>query len=447
MTQNPEGAPPERRRSEQAFRAAQKVMPGGVSSPVRAFGSVGGTPVFMKAGYGAEVTDVDGNRYIDMLSSWGPLILGHADPKVMRSMYAGFGGTSFGAPTPNETRLAKMLIDALPSVEMVRFVSSGTEASMSALRLARAATGRDKILKFAGCYHGHVDALLVQAGSGVETLGLPDSPGVTKGTSADTMVVPYNCLSGVREVFAAQGDQIAAVIVEPVAANMGVVPPAPGFLEELRRITEEHGALLIFDEVITGFRVGYSGAQGMFGINPDLTILGKVIGGGLPIGAYGGRKDLMAQIAPSGPVYQAGTLAGNPMSVAAGIGTIRGIQRFAAQPKGADDPAGLYAHLDRLTEDLTGRLAEAAGRAGIPAVIQRVGSMFTLFFKDGPVTNLDDARQSDTARLARFFHAMLEEGVYWPPSQFEAVFVGAAHSAAHVDDVVTAAGRALERIG
>jgi glutamate-1-semialdehyde 2,1-aminomutase len=437
----------EHRRSEQAFRAAQKVMPGGVSSPVRAFGSVGGTPVFMKAGYGAEVTDIDGNRYIDMLSSWGPLILGHADPKVMRALYAGFGGTSFGAPTPNETRLAKMLVGALPAVEMVRFVSSGTEATMSALRLARAATGRDKILKFAGCYHGHVDALLVQAGSGVATLGLPDSPGVTVGTSSDTVVVPYNDTAGVHEAFAAEGDRIAAVIVEPVAANMGVVPPAPGFLEELRAITEKAGALLIFDEVVTGFRVGYSGAQGMFGITPDLTILGKVIGGGLPIGAYGGRKDLMAQIAPSGPVYQAGTLAGNPMSVAAGIGTIRGIQRFAAEPNGEDNPAGLYAHLDRATGNLTDGLEEAAKKAGIPVTIQRVGSMFTLFFQDGPVANLEQAKRSDTERFARFFHAMLDEGVYWPPSQFEAVFLSAAHSAAHVDDVVAAAGRALERIG
>jgi glutamate-1-semialdehyde 2,1-aminomutase len=437
----------EHKKSEQAFRAARKVMPGGVSSPVRAFGSVGGTPVFMKAGYGAEVTDIDGNRYIDMLSSWGPLILGHADPKVMRALYAGFGGTSFGAPTPNETRLAKMLIAALPAVEMVRFVSSGTEATMSALRLARAATGRDKILKFAGCYHGHVDALLVQAGSGVATLGLPDSPGVTVGTSSDTIVVPYNDSAAVREAFAASGDQIAAVIVEPVAANMGVVPPSPGFLEELRSVTESSGALLIFDEVVTGFRVGYSGAQGMFGINPDLTILGKVIGGGLPIGAYGGGKDLMGQIAPSGPVYQAGTLAGNPMSVAAGIGTIRGIQRFAAEPNGDDNPAGLYAHLDRMTGTLTDGLEEAAKKAGIPVTIQRVGSMFTMFFQDGPVANLEQAKRSDTERFARFFHAMLDEGVYWPPSQFEAVFLSAAHSAAHVDDVVAAAGRALERIG
>ena len=437
----------EHRKSEQAFRAAQKVMPGGVSSPVRAFGSVGGTPVFMKAGYGAEVTDIDGNRYIDMLSSWGPLILGHADPKVMRGLYSGFGGTSFGAPTPNETRLAKMLVEALPAVEMVRFVSSGTEATMSALRLARAATGRDKIVKFAGCYHGHVDALLVQAGSGVATLGLPDSPGVTTGTSGDTIVVPYNDIAAVQEAFAADDGKIAAVIVEPVAANMGVVPPAPGFLEELRAITETNGSLLIFDEVVTGFRVGYSGAQGMFGINPDLTILGKVIGGGLPIGAYGGSKELMGRIAPAGPVYQAGTLAGNPMSVGAGIGTIRGIQRFASAPGGADDPAGLYAHLDRITGTLTDGLEEAAKKAGIPVTIQRVGSMFTLFFKDGPAGNLEEAKQSDTERFARFFHAMLNEGVYWPPSQFEAVFLSAAHSAQHVDDVVAAAGRALERIG
>ncbi|HVL52541.1 MAG TPA: glutamate-1-semialdehyde 2,1-aminomutase [Actinomycetota bacterium] len=447
-TSGPTGAERSTKKSEQAFKAALKVMPGGVSSPVRAFGSVGGNPIFMKAGYGSEVTDVDGNRYIDMLSSWGPLILGHANQKVMRAVFSsGMSGTSFGAPTANETRLAKMLVAALPAVDMVRFVSSGTEATMSALRLARAATGREKVLKFAGCYHGHVDALLVQAGSGVATLGLPDSPGVTRGTSGDTVVVPYNSMAGVQEAFAAHGSDLAAVIVEPVAANMGVVPAAPGFLEELRNLTEHNGSLLVFDEVVTGFRVGYSGAQGMFGITPDLTILGKVIGGGLPIGAYGGPRALMEQIAPSGPVYQAGTLAGNPMSVAAGIGTIRGIQRFAAEPNGEDNPAGLYAHLDRLTGGLADGLSELGKRHGIPMAIQRVGSMFTLFFREGAVTNLDDAKASDTRRFARFFHAMLEEGVYWPPSQFEAAFLSAAHSADDVERILAAAGRALERIG
>lgn len=436
------------RKSEQAFKAAQTVMPGGVSSPVRAFGSVGGTPIFMKAGYGAEVTDVDGNRYIDMLSSWGPLILGHSPQKVMRAIFtAGMAGTSFGAPTPNETRLAKMLVAAIPSIEMVRFVSSGTEATMSALRLARAVTGRDKILKFAGCYHGHVDALLVQAGSGVATLSLPDSPGVTVGTSDDTVVVPYNSVPAVEEAFAAHGDALAAVIVEPVAANMGVVPPAPGFLEALRAQCDAAGALLIFDEVVTGFRVGYGGAQAMFEITPDLTILGKIIGGGLPIGAYGGRAELMSQIAPAGPVYQAGTLAGNPMSVAAGIGTIRGIQRFAAEPGGADDPASFYAHMDRLTGSLSDGIQALGKNHGVPMTIQRVGSMFTLFFKEGPVANLEEAKESDTARFARFFHAMLDAGVYWPPSQFEAVFLSAAHTSADVEQVLKAAGRALERIG
>ena len=436
------------RRSQQAFKAALTVMPGGVSSPVRAFGSVGGTPVFMKAGYGSEVTDVDGNRYIDMLSSWGPLILGHADQKVMRAVFtAGMKGTSFGTPTPNETRLAKMLVAALPSVEMVRFVSSGTEATMSALRLARAATGRSNILKFAGCYHGHVDSLLVQAGSGVATLGLPDSPGVTRGTSGDTVVVPYNDAPAVDEAFARYGADLAAVIVEPVAANMGVVPAAPGFLELLRRRCDSSGALLIFDEVVTGFRVGYSGAQGMCGLNPDLTSLGKVIGGGLPIGAYGGRRELMSLVSPSGPVYQAGTLAGNPMSVAAGIATIRGIQRFAAAPGGEDNPAGLYSHLDRLTAGLAGGLEDWGKKLGIPLTIQRVGSMFTLFFREGQVANLDDAKGSDTKRFPRFFHAMLDEGVYWPPSQFEAAFLSAAHTSSDVERVLEAAGRALERIG
>lgn len=425
-------------KSEQAFQQAKKFMPGGVSSPVRAFGSVGGTPVFMRSGSGCRVSDLDGNRYLDMLSSWGPLILGHAHPDVVAALQTvAAGGTSFGTPMPDEVRLARIIVHALPAVEMVRLVNSGTEATMSALRLARAATGRTKILKFAGNYHGHVDALLVSAGSAVATLALPDSPGVTRGTSADTLVAPYNSLEAASRAFEEHGADIAAVIVEPVAANMGVVPPVDGFLEGLRELCDEAGSLLIFDEVVTGFRVGYSGAQGRFGINPDLTTLGKIIGGGLPVGAYGGRRDLMEMMAPSGDVYQAGTLAGNPMSVAAGIATLKGI---------SEHDGDLYAHLEELGAHLQRELDGLGESSGVALTVQRVGSMLTLFFNVGPVRNLEDAKRSDTDRFGRFFHAMLEQGVYWPPSQFEAAFISAAHTAEDLDLVLSAAGRALERI-
>lgn len=424
-------------KSEQAFQEATQIMPGGVSSPVRAFGSVGGTPVFMRSGRGAWVTDLDGNRYLDMLGSWGPLILGHAHPQVVAYLQeSAANGTSFGTPIPNETRLAKMIVDALPAVDMVRLVNSGTEATMSVLRLARAATQRSKILKFAGNYHGHVDSLLVAAGSGVATLALPDSPGVTGGTSSDTLISGYNSLEGAARAFEDHPNDIAAVIVEPVAANMGVVTPAAGFLEGLRQLCDDSGALLIFDEVVTGFRVGYSGAQGRFGVIPDLTTLGKVIGGGLPVGAYGGRRDLMEMMAPTGGVYQAGTLAGNPMSVAAGLATITQL--------GLD--GNLYARLEDHGAGLQNGLHRLGEASGISLTVQRVGSMLTLFFNDGPVHNLEEAKRSDTERFGRFFHAMLEQGVYWPPSQFEAAFISAAHTAEDLDLVLSAAGRALERI-
>lgn len=419
--------------SEVLFERAAAVMPGGVSSPVRAFGAVGGTPRFMASGSAARVTDVDGTTYVDLLASWGPLILGHAHPAVVEAVrIAASRGTSFGAPTEGEVELAELICSALPSVDMVRFVSSGTEATMSALRLARAATGREKVLKFAGCYHGHVDALLVAAGSGVLTLGLPDSPGVTEGTRAATAVARYNDREALDQAFARLGGELAAVIVEPVAANMGVVPPAPGFLEAIRRHCDASGALLIFDEVVTGFRLGWAGAQGAFGIRPDLTTLGKVVGGGLPIGAYGGRNDLMAQVAPAGPVYQAGTLSGNPISVAAGLATLRQLQR-----------PGSYETLDALGAELAAALESAAKAAGVPVTVQRAGSMLTPFFTEGEVRNLDEARRSDTAAYARFFHAMLDRQVSMPPSQLEASFVSLAHTPADIALIATAAEAAF----
>ena len=422
-------------RSQELFDRASDVMPGGVSSPVRAFGAVGGTPPFIEGGAGSQITDVDGHSYIDLLSSWGPLILGHAHPAVVSAVEeAAALGTSFGAPTEGEVELAELIVSAMPAVDMVRLVSSGTEATMSALRLARGATGRDKILKFSGCYHGHVDSLLVAAGSGVATLGLPDSPGVTAATRADTLVIAYNSPAGVEEAFARFGRDLAAVIVEPVAANMGVVPPAPGFLEDLRRRCDEAGTLLIFDEVVTGFRVGWSGAQGALGILPDLTTLGKVVGGGLPIGAYGGRRDLMEMVAPSGPVYQAGTLSGNPISVAAGLATLRELQLPAT-----------YERLESLGSSLADGIEEAIKATAAPVHVQRVGSMFTLFFTAGDVTNFDEARQCDLAWFRHFFHEMLSWGVYLPPSQLETAFVSLAHTAEDVGQVVEAVQESLER--
>lgn len=411
-------------------------MPGGVSSPVRAFGAVGGEPRFLVSGSGARVTDTGGNTYLDLIGSWGPLILGHAHPEVVEAVAAAASrGTSFGAPTESEVELAELIVSALPSIEMVRFVSSGTEATLAALRLARAATGRSKVLKFAGCYHGHADAMLVSAGSGAATLGLPDSPGVTEGTRQDTIVAVYNSMDSVDEAFDRFGDDLAAVIVEPVAANMGVVPPVPGFLEQLRERCRTFGSLLIFDEVVTGFRTGWSGAQGMLGVTPDITTLGKVIGGGLPIGAYGAGREVMGMVAPQGPVYQAGTLSGNPLSVAAGLATLR----VLAQPR-------TYERLEQLGGRLAEGLDAAAKETGTPLVVQRVGSMLTAFFTDGPVFDFDSARRSDANRFASFFHSMLEVGVFLPPSQFEAMFVSLAHTEDDVAAIVEAARSSFERI-
>lgn len=422
-------------RCEELFQRARRVMPGGVSSPVRAFGSVGGTPRFIASGSGSLVTDVDGRTYIDLVGSWGPLILGHAHPAVVAAVTrAAARGTSFGAPTEGEVELAELICSAIPGMAMVRMVSSGTEATMSALRLARAATGRSKVLKFAGCYHGHVDSMLVSAGSGVLTLGLADSPGVTAGTRSDTLIAAYNSTGAVEAAFQGFGDDLAAVIVEPVAANMGVVPPAPGFLEHLRDRCRRAGTVLIFDEVITGFRTGWSGAQGALGVQPDLTTLGKIIGGGLPVGAYGGREDLMSQVAPAGPVYQAGTLSGNPVSVAAGLATLREL----AKP-------GTYERLESLGAALAAGIETAVKATGVPARLQRMGSMQTLFFTDTEVADVEGARRSDTAAYGRFFHRMLDRGVYLPPAQLEASFVSLAHTPEDIAQIVAAVGAALER--
>ena len=422
-------------RSAELWQRARELLPGGVSSPVRAFAAVGGTPRFIDRAKGPYVTDVDGVRYVDYVMAWGPLILGHAHPAVVEAVQRQVErGTAYGAPTEVELALAEAITAAIPSMERVRFVNSGTEATMSALRLARAYTGRDKVVKFAGCYHGHADSLLVEAGSGVLTLGLPGSPGVTRGAAQDTWVLPYNDTAAVEELFARHGEHIAAVIVEPIAGNMGVVPPEPGFLPALRRLTREAGALLIFDEVITGFRVGPGGAQGLLGITPDLTCLGKVIGGGLPVGAYGGRADIMERVAPAGPVYQAGTLSGNPLAMAAGLATLE----VLSQP-------GTYERLERQAARLAEGLEAEARAQDVPYCLQRVGSMWTGFFHPGPLRNLAEVRQADASFYARYFHGMLREGVYLPPSAFEAAFVSLAHTDQDIDFTVEAHARALRR--
>lgn len=422
--------------SKALYKQALDIIPGGVNSPVRACKSVGADPVFIDRAIGCFLYDADGNRYIDYVGSWGPMILGHRPAVLIESIVQVLDrGTSFGAPTDLEVELARLIIDAVPSVEMIRMVNSGTEATMSAIRLARGFTGRDLIIKFDGCYHGHADTLLVEAGSGVATLGIPGSPGVPKSVVDHTLSVPYNDIDGIRQVMAERGNAVAGIIVEPIAGNMGLVAPAAGFLETLREVTEKHGSLLIFDEVMTGFRVAYGGAQSLYGILPDITTFGKIIGGGLPVGAYGGRKEIMEQIAPQGPVYQAGTLSGNPVAMTAGITTLKEIGK-----------SGFYNMLDEKAARLEAGLAAAAKHTGIPIAMARVGSMMGLFFTDRPVNNFSDAKTSDLTRFAAYYNEMRERGIYLAPSQFEALFVSSAHNIEHIDETVAAAAAAFEQL-
>ncbi|QSB50404.1 glutamate-1-semialdehyde 2,1-aminomutase [Parageobacillus toebii] len=422
-------------RSKAAYEEAVRLLPGGVNSPVRAFKSVKMTPIFMARGKGSKIYDIDGNEYIDYVLSWGPLILGHANPRVVKALKkVTENGTSFGAPTLIENELAKLVIERVPSIEIVRMVNSGTEATMSALRLARGYTGRNKIVKFEGCYHGHGDSLLIKAGSGVATLGLPDSPGVPEAVAQNTITVPYNDLESVRYAFERFGEDIAAVIVEPVAGNMGVVPPVPGFLQGLRDITKQYGALLIFDEVMTGFRVDYHCAQGYFGIEPDLTCLGKVIGGGLPVGAYGGKAEIMEKVAPSGPIYQAGTLSGNPLAMTAGYETL-----IQLTPETYDE---FRKKADRLEEGLR----EAAEKYEIPHTINRAGSMIGFFFTNEEVTNYEKAKTSNLEMFAAYYREMAEQGIFLPPSQFEGLFLSTEHTDEDIEKTIAAAERAFAKI-
>lgn len=422
--------------SKSLYKRASKVLVGGVDSPVRAFKAVGGTPLFIRKAKGSKLEDEDGNTYIDFVCSWGALILGSAHPRIVKALRDYLSrGTSYGAPTRLETELAEIITEAMPSIERIRFVNSGTEASMSALRVARAFTKRSKILKFEGCYHGHADPFLVKGGSGMVTLGVPDSAGVTKASIEDTLVAPYNNISAVKRVFEEQGSEIAAVIVEPVAANMGVVPPSENFLKDLRTITSQYGTLLIFDEVITGFRVSYGGAQTVYGIQPDMTCLGKIIGGGLPVGAYGGRAEIMNQVAPAGPVYQAGTLSGNPLTMVAGTETLRELKK-----------RGFYQRLERISAELNSQLVEAAAETGCSIRTNRVGSMVGLFFTNQDVVDYQSAKSSNTASYRLFFHSMLNRGIYLPPSAFETIFLSASHSTKNIDEFTTAAKIAFQTV-
>lgn len=423
-------------KSARLFARALELMPGGVNSPVRAFRGVGGTPLFIRSASGPTITDVEGRTFIDYVGSWGPMILGHADPEITDALAAvAANGTSFGAPNELEVELAQEIVAAVPSIEMVRMVNSGTEATMSAIRLARGATSRDKLIKFEGCYHGHADSLLVKAGSGVATLGLPDSPGVPASLAQHTLTVPFNDATAVEDLFKQHAD-IAAIIVEPVVGNMGCVPPQPGFLNALRELTTRNGALLIFDEVMTGFRVARGGAQELYGITPDITCLGKIIGGGLPVGAYGGSRELMRNIAPAGPIYQAGTLSGNPLAMAAGMVTLRRLQDKT-----------VYERLEQRSARLGDGLSQAAADAGMKTTTNRVGSMWTSFFTEGPVTNWTTANKSDRELYGKFFHAMLDEGVYLAPSQFEAGFVSITHTDEIIDQTIEASKKAFQKIG
>ena len=418
-----------------AYKEAVDLMPGGVNSPVRAFKSVGMNPIFVQSGKGSKIYDIDGNEYIDYVLSWGPLILGHADDRVVSKLKeVAENGTSFGAPTLLESELARLVIERVPSIEMVRMVNSGTEATMSALRLARGYTGRNKILKFEGCYHGHGDSLLIKAGSGVATLGLPDSPGVPESVAQQTITVPYNDIESVRYAFEQYGTDIAAIIVEPVSGNMGVVPPKDDFLTNLRDITEKHGSLLIFDEVMTGFRVGYESAQGHFGVTPDITCLGKVIGGGLPVGAYGGKREIMERVAPVGDIYQAGTLSGNPLAMTAGLETLKAMTKEA------------YEQLNTKVDQLVQGYKEAAEKHGISLQINRVGSMVGVFFNSEPVINYETASSSDTDRFAQYYRSMAEQGIFLPPSQFEGLFVSAAHTDEDIRQTIEAVNHAFENL-